>query len=367
MSELDRVMVRAKAAARWPVLPKIERRFVFDSIDRESIQNIVDRQKAALFATLDCEVDIVDTSFDSIIIEFVPYKGLKFSVSKNIDKKNLEWRSFLLNQWMSSLVLFVRAFELDPSLDGSCQLWLDDKPRYPGVTFSTNNPSQFCLPDPVFISGLSYVQARNNASVDMLPWKSRRPKVLWRGVSTGNRPFKGASWKELPRCRMCLLVQQYNRPDLFDIGISKIVQIWDNKEVEEIIDSGIMAPECRQSEFIKYQYAIDIDGNVNSWPGLFHKLIYGNVVLKIDNWDGSRQWYYDRLIPWKNFVPISYDMNELLDVVEWLIRKPHVSRAISENAKALAGSMIWENEIEIAAENIIGYMRGPERFIYQSA
>lgn len=366
MRSFDRPLAKTRVTARWPILPKIERRFVFNSIDQESVYEIVGRQLVNISSTIEYAVSIVDTEFDSVIISFVPYRGLKFEISKNIAEKNIEWRSFLLNQWMSSLVVFVRAFEIDPSLDGCCQLWLDDKPRYPGVTFSTNNPSQFCLPDPVFISGLSYIQARNNAAMDARPWITRQDKVLWRGVSTGNRPYKGATWRELPRCRMCLVVKEFKRPDLFDVGISKIVQIWNSQEIEEIKASDIILPECKQSEFLKYKYAIDIDGNVNSWPGLFHKLIYGNVILKIDNWDGSRQWYYDRLVPWKNFVPISYDMNEMLDVTEWLMRNPDASRSISENAKFLADSMVWENEVELAAEKLADYIRTPGRYVYRS-
>ena len=50
--------------------------------------------------------------------------------------------------------------------------------------------------------------------------------------------------------------------------------------------------------FPAYKFQIDIDGNTNSWPGLFQKLLTGSAILKVASPYGYRQWYYDRLRPW---------------------------------------------------------------------
>src|SRR5205807_769719 len=110
------------------------------------------------------------------------------------------------------------------------------------------------------------------------------------------------------------------RPDLFDVGVSSIVQIWDEDQRGEIDRSNILRDACSQMAFMDYKYAIDIDGNSCSWPGLFTKLLMGNTVLKVDSVLGFRQWYYHKLIPWRNFVPVSTAVSavELLEIADWL-------------------------------------------------
>jgi hypothetical protein len=67
------------------------------------------------------------------------------------------------------------------------------------------------------------------------------------------------------------------------------------------------------------KYQIDIDGNSSSWPGLFQRLLSGDTVLKVTSNKGWRQWYYDDLLPWENFVPVASDLSDLVEIVDWLV------------------------------------------------
>ena len=54
-----------------------------------------------------------------------------------------------------------------------------------------------------------------------------------------------------------------------------------------------MRPYVPMTDFNKYKYQIDIDGNTNAWPGLFQKLLTGSPVLKVASPYGFRQWLYE--------------------------------------------------------------------------
>lgn len=115
--------------------------------------------------------------------------------------------------------------------------------------------------------------------------------------------------------------------------------------MQEIEKLGIMKKRVPVNTFLNYKYQIDIDGNTNSWPGLFQKLLTGAPVLKVASEHGFRQWYYDRLVPWKNFVPVESDMSDLVEKAEWLLSHDDEARSIGRAGLELAESMDWPGEL----------------------
>ena len=67
-----------------------------------------------------------------------------------------------------------------------------------------------------------------------------------------------------------------------------------------------------------FRYHIDIDGASNAWRSLFLKLLSGSPVVKVESAWGFRQWYYDRLVPWVNYVPVRSDLADFIEAVEWI-------------------------------------------------
>ena len=110
-------------------------------------------------------------------------------------------------------------------------------------------------------------------------------------------------------------------------------------------------------DFNKYKYQIDIDGNTNSWPGLFQKLLTRSPVLKVASPRGYRQWYYDRLRPWVNFVPVAQDMSDLIEKILWLRSHDDAGRRIGEAGKALADSLDYEGEIARSGRVVTAALR----------
>jgi hypothetical protein len=63
---------------------------------------------------------------------------------------------------------------------------------------------------------------------------------------------------------------------------------------------------------------------------------------------GFSQWFYDRLVPWVNHVPVAADMTDLLDIIDWLRRHDETARVIGQNGAALARSMDYASELILA-------------------
>jgi len=169
--------------------------------------------------------------------------------------------------------------------------------------------------------------------------------MFWRGASTGGRVWLGVKrWQDVPRFRLCLMAAALD-PDKFDIGISNIVQIRDSRERDEIAASNVLKPRVPLIDFMKYQFAIDIDGNTYSWPGMFTKLLMGNTIIKIESPLGFRQWYYDDLIPGCNYVAISPEMRELSEVYETLLQSPERARAIADEGRQLGSRLSFKSAI----------------------
>ena len=67
-------------------------------------------------------------------------------------------------------------------------------------------------------------------------------------------------------------------------------------------------------------------------------------MLKVGSASGFRQWYYDRLVAWRHFVPVAADMADLADKLAWLRAHDAEARAIGEAGRELAMAMTVESE-----------------------
>jgi glycosyl transferase family 90 len=224
-----------------------------------------------------------------------------------------------------------------------------------GLTFCGNKPGHFLIPDSIFMDTRGYHSMREYFAQNFLPWERRSPIAFWRGSTTGSPLDRNVGWRSLPRIRLCEIGAQH--PDLIDAGITKVGQIDDAGAEGWIRNSGLMRPYVAAGSFQQYKYQIDIDGNTTSWPGLFMKLQTGSVVLKVPPRDGFEQWFYDRLRPWINFIPLAADMSDLVDKVQWLRGNDVAARTIGEAGYHLAENLTYEREVRRAVPTVAAAMR----------
>jgi hypothetical protein len=269
---------------------------------------------------------------------------------------------YIIQYYQGVMPFLLRLVHAFPDLCGRTFLWLDDIARGPGLGFIEGvHPDQFAVPDPMFVRSQGYNDIRSLYPRTWTAWKDRSPTIFWRGATTGHRSQGRPGWQALPRVRLCRAAAEARDPSLFDIGINKIVQIGYPNEVEEIRNSGYMRETVPQDAYLRYRHSIDIDGNSNSWPGLFNKLLMQNTVFKVQSEAGYRQWYYHDLHPWVHFVPVDSAMAELEERAAWVLLHPEKAFYIADNAFAFSRALTVEAAIAEVGPRLRTYLARSDR------
>ncbi|ROP83726.1 glycosyl transferase family 90 [Stella humosa] len=236
------------------------------------------------------------------------------------------WRTVLLGLRRRFTVLF------DPS-DGD-----GDLPALPRVAFSGRGDDTYLIPDFNYVTSVGY--DRLLQTIVPVRWAERRAGMLWRGAPTGSVP-PGGGWADLPRVRLCRMADPPGQPGGLDAGFHKLVATARFGPGARDAMAPLLRPPVPAEEQGHWRHLVDIDGYTNAWSGLFQRLAAGSAVLKVQSADGWRQWYYDRLRPWVNMVPVASDLSDLRDKADWLDRHPADALAIGQAGAALARSLDW--------------------------
>ena len=230
----------------------------------------------------------------------------------------------------------------------------------PGLSYCDNRPDYYLIPDCLYIATAGYRDARRIYAERALPWHQRADRAFWRGSTTG-RPREDRNWRTIPRVELAEFAKRNASMGLFDVALSSVAQIEDPVQVAEIRSSGLVAGGVPWEDWGQFKYQIDVDGNTNAWSGLFYRLLTGSTVLKIDSPDGYQQWYYDRLSPWRNYVPVSPNLTDVIDKLKWLRANDDFAERIGKAGRELALSMTYESELDYACSVIsraFGYAAG---------
>lgn len=254
-----------------------------------------------------------------------------------------------IRRWRGMFAFFERVASTGGFV-GTVHLNLSDLGIIPGLCFSDNRESFTLIPDMSFIESVGYSRYRQhfNRSKD---WQERLDTVFWRGSTTGTPPSARLSDNE--RAALCLLACRHSDQD-FDFGISQIVQ-FSPEWRDAAVSAGIVKNFVPWHLLDHYKFHIDIDGNTNSWPGLFSKLLSGGLVLKIKSEHAYRQWFYHLLLPWVNFVPIRSDLGDLVETVQYLRAHPSEAKRIAAQGQRLAQDLTYEKVLEFAVETVAGF------------
>lgn len=232
---------------------------------------------------------------------------------------------------------------------GSIQINTGDYAEGDGLAFCSNRDGQILIPDDSFVRTKGYEETRDFYKKNKVPWEEKKPIVFWRGGTTGMSTT--GLWRDLQRIKLCAITQNSSNQHLFDVGLSGVVQL-SKQDASQIEKLGYLKQFVPIKLANSYKYLVDIDGNSNAWSALFQKLLSGSVVLKVASPNNFRQWYYDDLIPWVNFVPIDSDMSDLVEKIHWLHKHDDEARKIGENGAILANELSYERELNRAFINI---------------
>ena len=168
--------------------------------------------------------------------------------------------------------------------------------------------------DGIFENGIEYYFPTR----EVIPWDMRKDCVFWRGACSADYK-KG----ELLRRDVVEKLIDYPYADV------KLIELWhENKP----IPSNYFAPKVSYKNFLKYKYLLIIDGNGISSS---HSWIFasGAVPVMITN---NTFWFKKYLVPFENYVPIEYNLSDLIEKLDWLRENPKKAQEIAHNARKFA-------------------------------
>ena len=215
---------------------------------------------------------------------------------------------------------------------------------------SSNNTAIIPLPDPYYFANHGFARWRQLAETSSLTWAERSDDIVWRGATTGmgsSDPKLAADHPHLATDRLRLTLALRGLAGT-DVRFSKVVV--PSMSERYLGRYGLVAAPLPEESWAGRKFAFDVDGNTNTWSNLIIRLHLGCCVLKVAGSLGYRQWYYDRLKPWEHYVPVSSDLSDLLERIEWVRGNDGEAAEIARRGQALARSLSWESvEAEGAA------------------
>lgn len=205
--------------------------------------------------------------------------------------------------------------------------------------------------------GLFSIDAVDNRS--QYEWDNLIPRAVWRGSDypflneafSSHKPDAKQFMEELmhsrdrqtsmramvdspdigPRLRTVLLSKMH--PELIDARF----YTWANK-LDSIVEVGKeLGFEASQSmsakDFGKFKYHLDIGGGGGTtWSGVIPKLSMPGVLLHHET--TMKDSYFDSLTPWVHYIPVSEDLHDLVERIQWAEANPLRAKQISDNASA---------------------------------
>jgi hypothetical protein len=304
-----------------------------------------------------CKVDVAiaesGPGVGAVIWDVLLPRSMRFTFDSSILQRDQTHALILKMFWI--FPVFAAYSRKWPGETGSVLFSNWDNAVGPGVAMCSNRSDCFLIPDNVFVPTRGYEALRREFAAVELPWEKRRPKAFFRGSTTGLAADDSHGWRSLPRIRLSELGRDH--PDLIDAGITRVVQLTDQNVEAELREAHLLRAPVHRTEYKSYKYQIDIDGNTNAWAGFYERLLTGSPVLKVESPYGFRQWYYDKLKPWVNYVPVLSDMSDLVEKVLWLQHNDEVAHKIGEGGQALALSLNFHTEMDDAVRTLSAALR----------
>lgn len=279
-----------------------------------------------LYSVLSCKVKITRCGFEISVSWHLSADVINTRIIPFLPVMELFWKKYYDNKMVGREVVFSFG---------------DGTPRERCIAYSSNRRNDFLVPDADMLNSHAYSTIREH----LLPnWEQRKPLAYWRGTDTGCVFYSQPD--NCQRVKLCMLSKDH--PYLLDAGITAVQGEHDIlKSFYNRLD--ILKVREQQERIFEFRYQIVADGNSSAWAGLFNILLSGGVLLKIDSEEGFMQWFYNRLEPWINYVPIKNDLSDLVEKIIFLNQHDSLAKSIANNGRNLAISIDYDYALEYAA------------------
>lgn len=199
---------------------------------------------------------------------------------------------------------------------------VDGKGSVPLLTTCAATACGHSFPSPAYMTiinaqpdPLHFLQLLGQFTKDY-PENQQQNRVVWRGGLTENNV---TIVRDSVRWRLVKLVHESNEADkaLFDAGLTGIPEfITAQIDISADEVGGALPGIPSMLDFQQYSAVLDMDGN--SWSSRFSTLLcFNSVAIKVEP-AYADHFYYD-LIPWKHYVPVKFDLSDLLENVRYIL------------------------------------------------
>ena len=221
------------------------------------------------------------------------------------------------------------------------------------VCFCSNRDDALLVPDVYFVGTDGFAWARKLIR-DRSAWAERDDVIVWRGSLTGQGV--NAAENMVPenvdlklRVRMCLKLRAIAG---VDAKVVKVARRTHSFEKAALAKNLIVGRKIREATWSRRKFALDVDGNTNTWSNLYVRMLLGCCVIKIASPEDYRQWYYDKLEPWVHYVPASADLGDLIERIEWCRGHENECRDIARAGQDFAMQRTVTSEMDDAVERV---------------
>lgn len=152
---------------------------------------------------------------------------------------------------------------------------------------------------------------------DVPLWENKSDTLCWRGGCSGYG-------KESVRIRFTKKVYEYAPSE--NVRLS-----WwwsENKNIPH----QYFADRLNYSEFLKYKIFFIVDGNVIASNHMWGFAV-GSIPFYISN---AKCWFSSLIIPYVHYIPINYDLSNLIEQIEWVRNNDEKAKTIALNAYKFA-------------------------------
>ena len=166
------------------------------------------------------------------------------------------------------------------------------------------------LDDTFFQYGISNTFDKDN----LIPWESRSSMLCWRGSCSGSGI----------REKFVKMIYDYNKNT--EVRFSR--QWFEGKNIPNEHFANAHTDRVNCMEFTKFKIFFIVDGNVISSSHMYAFAI-GCVPMLISN---GKCWFSDKIIPYIHYVPVNYDLSNLIEQIEWVQNNDNKAKEIANNA-----------------------------------
>ena len=149
-------------------------------------------------------------------------------------------------------------------------------------------------------------------------WETRSSDLCWRGVCSGNGGLEST--------RIRFVDKIYNYTANTNVRLCRVYSDGLN------IPDEYFAERLHYTDFFKHKIFFIVDGNCIASNHMYG-FASGCVPFLVSN---ANCWFSDLIIPYTHYIPVNYDLSNLIEQIEWVKNHDQEAKQIAENAYKFA-------------------------------